>query len=687
MDRCVAISTLALLAGTASAQSFNVDFNVTSGNGSGAPSSAYAGAAAQAGAWNNITNSSAASVVLNGLNGAASSVNFAWNKSTTISAGSFDSGLTGDTAKLCQDGQFMTSFGTLQYTFSNLQAGTYAVYTYAGTPANTQQAGVTVTGTTSDYQYVGGNLSDDLFPGVSHGIHIVTVAAGGSVVVKVGDSPFGNASCTGLQLRKIDSSRLRFYVNKAQTANPNTGISWTNAFDDLNPILKQAALIGGLNCEIWVRSGFYYPTTGSDRSATFQIPDGLHLLGGFAGTEVNLSDRTSPVALISGLHGGIGGSAQTDNSYTVVTLDNCTSNTTLDGFYVYRGYNNNSGKGGGMRITGGSPILRDIHFSGNSANLDGGAAYSSGGASPWFIQTTFFDSDCNNGDGGAVYHAGGGTATFTNCTFLGNTALGSAGAVGVNFSVANFEGCLFSGNTAGFGNGGALNIAGNAGHDASLINCTLANNKSSSGSGGGIYINNSSKVVLKNSILWGNTDTHGSALDQNIDTNSSGSYTRSYTTVQGLAGVDGHNPQFANALGGNGLAGDFDDNLNLLETSPCVDAGANGNVGIDWADLDNDGIWFEYTSLDLNLDTRNLDDLNVPDTGAGPGPVVDRGCFEYQYHTCPADFDKSGFVDLDDYVAFVAAFEAGTQNADFDGTGFVDTDDFTAFVLAFEAGC
>ncbi|MCG3123858.1 MAG: hypothetical protein GIKADHBN_02286 [Phycisphaerales bacterium] len=54
---------------------------------------------------------------------------------------------------------------------------------------------------------------------------------------------------------------------------------------------------------------------------------------------------------------------------------------------------------------------------------------------------------------------------------------------------------------------------------------------------------------------------------------------------------------------------------------------------------------------------------------------------------CPADFDGSGFVDTDDFDAFVRAFEAGTDNADFDGSGFVDTDDFDAFVRAFEAGC
>ncbi len=54
---------------------------------------------------------------------------------------------------------------------------------------------------------------------------------------------------------------------------------------------------------------------------------------------------------------------------------------------------------------------------------------------------------------------------------------------------------------------------------------------------------------------------------------------------------------------------------------------------------------------------------------------------------CVSDFDCSGFVDTDDFTAFVLSFEAGTDDADVDGTGFVDTDDFTFFVLAFESGC
>jgi hypothetical protein len=54
---------------------------------------------------------------------------------------------------------------------------------------------------------------------------------------------------------------------------------------------------------------------------------------------------------------------------------------------------------------------------------------------------------------------------------------------------------------------------------------------------------------------------------------------------------------------------------------------------------------------------------------------------------CGADFDLTGFVDTEDYDAFVVAFEAGDESADIDGSGFVDTDDFDAFVEIFEAGC
>ncbi|MCG3123513.1 MAG: hypothetical protein GIKADHBN_01933 [Phycisphaerales bacterium] len=59
----------------------------------------------------------------------------------------------------------------------------------------------------------------------------------------------------------------------------------------------------------------------------------------------------------------------------------------------------------------------------------------------------------------------------------------------------------------------------------------------------------------------------------------------------------------------------------------------------------------------------------------------------WRHDACLADFDESGFVDIEDYTAFVAAFEAGDTSADVDQTGFVDLEDFTLFVQVFEEGC
>lgn len=75
---------------------------------------------------------------------------------------------------------------------------------------------------------------------------------------------------------------------------------------------------------------------------------------------------------------------------------------------------------------------------------------------------------------------------------------------------------------------------------------------------------------------------------------------------------------------------------------------------------------------------------------AGPGldkQVIPASMLSHDAPTCSADFDGSGFLDIEDFDAFVAAFEAGDESADFDSTGFVDIEDYDAFIEAFEAGC
>lgn len=54
---------------------------------------------------------------------------------------------------------------------------------------------------------------------------------------------------------------------------------------------------------------------------------------------------------------------------------------------------------------------------------------------------------------------------------------------------------------------------------------------------------------------------------------------------------------------------------------------------------------------------------------------------------CWADYDRSDFVDTDDFTAFVIDFEQGIPQADIDGSGFVDIDDYIYFIQRFIEGC
>ncbi|MCC6426564.1 MAG: hypothetical protein IT435_07060 [Phycisphaerales bacterium] len=74
---------------------------------------------------------------------------------------------------------------------------------------------------------------------------------------------------------------------------------------------------------------------------------------------------------------------------------------------------------------------------------------------------------------------------------------------------------------------------------------------------------------------------------------------------------------------------------------------------------------------------RHVAEPDVQPPAEGPEELVD----------CPSDYDGSDFVDLDDFIAFVADFEEGVLRADFDYSGFVDLEDFIGFVGAFENGC
>ncbi len=144
---------------------------------------------------------------------------------------------------------------------------------------------------------------------------------------------------------------------------------------------------------------------------------------------------------------------------------------------------------------------------------------------------------------------------------------------------------------------------------------------------------------------------------------------------------------------GSGTGADPNNDLFVVEVS--------NNNGSSWVNLEtvgpaveSTGGWY-YKTFKLSSKLALTSTMKVRFTASdlNSGSVVEAGVDAVKLvvvtdcGSCPADFDHSGFVDFEDYNAFVAAFEAGTDDADFDGSGFVDIEDFVAYVGAFEAGC
>ena len=342
----------------------------------------------------------------------------------------------------------------------------------------------------------------------------------------------------------------------------NDGLSWAS------PMTLQAALTASTvtGDQIWIAAGIYKPgtvldadaPTNAEREATFHIPRGVKLYGGFAGDEAaDFNPATTPlrgggVTILSGdLLGGDGtrpvqpappadamnptteetnvatayttalaayNASRTDNSYTVVTVEG--GNATLDGLTITAGEGGtpflNFGVvaerlGAGLFAPVGTAGLKLINciFSGNNITSTGGADFLGGAA--YFLHEatvsgcTFIDNMA--GSGGAVYVDGTqADVKFKNCTFMDNTA-NIGGAVHEKSSDGGtFESCLFANNKATAANGGALRSEG-----ISLITNTVFYNNTANTQGGGVYFPNGSTVI--NCTFYNNrTNTRGGGI-------------------------------------------------------------------------------------------------------------------------------------------------------------------------------
>ena len=112
----------------------------------------------------------------------------------------------------------------------------------------------------------------------------------------------------------------------ARATGKNTGVSWQDAYTDLQRALARAA--AGCGAEIHIAAGTYRP--GRDTQDTFRIPDGVSVYGGYRGGRTNPDGRDIRryKTILTGLIN------PTTRNDTVVTMGD---NTLLDGVIVEQG--------------------------------------------------------------------------------------------------------------------------------------------------------------------------------------------------------------------------------------------------------------------------------------------------------------------------------------------------------------
>ena len=330
---------------------------------------------------------------------------------------------------------------------------------------------------------------------------IKTDAAGNARIqggrVDLGAYESGMAPPAALNIRRVTTTG----------AGNGDGSSWANA-SQLQAALAASTTAGN---QVWIAAGTYKPHA-DDQTATFSVPVGVLVYGGFAGTENDNFDPatndTRPrnaegvltnVTILSGDLAADDGTrpvrppatddqtaynaaravydaTRDDNSNTVVTITG--SNATLDGLTITAGeggtlvgedFGEGNYFGAGLYAGAGTAgtTLTGCTFTGNERSFNGGGAYFNGSAT--LTACTFTG---NEGSGGGALFDG--IATLTGCTFTGNDGSGAN-----FFGTATLMACTFTGNVGGEESGGGANFSGTA----TLTGCTFTDNEGEFGAG------------------------------------------------------------------------------------------------------------------------------------------------------------------------------------------------------------
>lgn len=432
--------------------------------------------------------------------------------------------------------------------------------------------------------------------------------------------------------------QAQIYVSATATGADN-GSSWIDAYTDLQDALS-AATSGDT---IVVARGTYKPSfdlggsfVGAVPQATFRLPPGVTLIGGWQGNEVitpaTIAVRTQADIDATILSGDVdnNGTVDANNAWHVVyTLNTGATPIVVDGFTIMEGHTGSGfdNRGAGWLNYANAGVcnldLRRITFRDNLGNYGAGMA-----------------NEANNGSSITV--------SFSSVRFLDNTSVdgGAFGTgmynrsnVGTNPINLTFENCLFANNqntsTPAGGDGGAmLNFAGNS-ITIDIDNCTFFGNTAAR-NGGAIMSTQNLNLNIRNSIFWNNTaassgnswynNPGGIAETVDID------YTLISETATTALSTTGDNTNLT--LGGN-IIYDTDPLFTnpasgifiLQPASPAIDAGdntalspgntldLNGNPRIQGVDVDMGAL--ERSGFVTTWFTGASNQITIPTAGGG----------------------------------------------------------------------
>ena len=309
----------------------------------------------------------------------------------------------------------------------------------------------------------------------------------------------------------------------------NIGQSWLTPFNDLEDALLWARE-HPIITEIHVAGGVYVPSeeseSGVSRSKTFQLVNGLALLGGHAGVadpgDPDVRDLELYESILSGDLAGNDTSVactedspecdswggrcvnytcilqenRSENSYHVVTAYGTDDTAVLDGFTITAGNATGARNGGGIDIDDGSPSIANCRIIRNMAGDSGGGVSMAGsGASI---------ADCVISLNAAVVVGGG-----ARCHLQSNPTI-TRTEISYNTAISRPDDPLT-------GHGGGLYCSANS--DPVILDSIIMGNRAVSGGGGGIVCYDSSPEIVGGEVFDNEADQCGGGLGFNAASN------------------------------------------------------------------------------------------------------------------------------------------------------------------------